>query len=117
VQCKKHKNAVGAGAIRDFVGALSISRLPKGFFVTTSRFTEPAQKEANEAPCELELVTGETLAKWHNQTKNLVNTDLIDTEWWRAFSYSQKAILLILGTICIGVIVGGMTYILLTEYR
>ena len=44
VQAKRYAegNNIGAGAIRDFYGALSLKKAHKGIFVTTSAFSQPA---------------------------------------------------------------------------
>lgn len=44
-QCKRYKDSVGAGAIRDFRGAM-VARTDKGLFITTGRFTPDAKREA-----------------------------------------------------------------------
>ena len=44
-QCKRYSGSVGAGAIRDFRGAM-IGRCDKGLIITTGTFTADAQKEA-----------------------------------------------------------------------
>jgi len=38
-------NNIGAGAIRDFYGALSLKRAHKGIFVTTSAFSTAANRK------------------------------------------------------------------------
>ncbi|MBN1261111.1 MAG: restriction endonuclease [Anaerolineae bacterium] len=48
VQCKRYTNPVGASAIRDFRGAMVRERVDLGFFVTTSRFTANARREAED---------------------------------------------------------------------
>jgi restriction system protein len=44
-QCKRWKNAVSAGAVRDFRGAMS-GRGEKGLLISTSTFTREAREEA-----------------------------------------------------------------------
>jgi restriction system protein len=44
-QCKRYKDSVSAGAIRDFRGAM-VGRTDKGLFTTTGRFTPDAKREA-----------------------------------------------------------------------
>jgi restriction system protein len=60
-QCKRYKEAVTAGAIRDFRGAM-VGRTDKGLFITTGRFTPDARKEATRdgAP-PIDLIDGEQL--------------------------------------------------------
>ena len=62
-QCKRYQNPVGAGAVRDFRGAMA-GRGEKGLPITTSTFTRDAQAEASRdgAP-PIELVTGQELAE------------------------------------------------------
>ncbi len=62
-QCKRYKDAVGAGAIRDFRGAM-VGRTDKGLFITTGRFTPDARKEATRdgAP-PIDLIDGEQLCE------------------------------------------------------
>ncbi|CAJ2377292.1 MAG: Restriction endonuclease [Arenicellales bacterium IbO2] len=60
-QCKRYKNAVAAGAIRDFRGAMS-GRTDKGLFITTSTFTRDARKEATrDGVPPIDLIDGEQL--------------------------------------------------------
>jgi len=60
-QCKRYKGSVGAGAIRDFRGAM-VGRTDKGLFITTGSFTPEAKREATRdgAPV-LDLIDGEAL--------------------------------------------------------
>jgi hypothetical protein len=44
-QCKRYKGSVGAGAVRDFRGAMS-GRGDKGLLITTGSFTADAKQEA-----------------------------------------------------------------------
>lgn len=62
-QCKRYRDTVGAGAIRDFRGAM-VGRTDKGLFITTGRFTPDAQREATRdgAP-PIELIDGEDFCK------------------------------------------------------
>jgi|JI7StandDraft_1071085.scaffolds.fasta_scaffold204123_1 restriction system protein len=62
-QCKRYKDAVGAGAVRDFRGAMA-GRGEKGLLITTSTFTREARQEASRdgAP-PIELVTGQELGE------------------------------------------------------
>ncbi|NBC19804.1 MAG: restriction endonuclease, partial [Alphaproteobacteria bacterium] len=50
LQAKRYAegNSVGAGAIRDFFGALSLKRATKGIFVTTSTFSPSATDTARD---------------------------------------------------------------------
>jgi restriction system protein len=60
-QCKRWKGSVGAGAIRDFRGAM-VGRADKGLVITTGTFTADARREATRdgAPA-IDLVDGEAL--------------------------------------------------------
>ncbi len=57
-QCKRYTGSVGAGAIRDFRGAM-VGRADKGLFITTGRFTKEAEREAvrDGAPA-IDLIDG-----------------------------------------------------------
>jgi restriction endonuclease Mrr len=48
IQVKRTKSAVTGPTMRDFIGALKITRCVGGIFVTTSKFTDPATNYANE---------------------------------------------------------------------
>ncbi len=62
-QCKRYKGSVGAGAIRDFRGAMQ-GRADKGLFITTGYFTRDALKEATrDGAIAIDLVDGEKLAE------------------------------------------------------
>ncbi len=60
-QCKRYKGSVGAGAVRDFRGAMS-GRGDKGLLITTGNFTAEAKSEATRdgAP-PIDLIDGERL--------------------------------------------------------
>lgn len=62
-QCKRYKDSVSAGAIRDFRGAM-VGRTDKGLFITTGRFTPDAKREATRdgAP-QIELIDGAQLCE------------------------------------------------------
>jgi restriction system protein len=87
-QCKRFEAAVTASAIRDFRGAMA-GRTDKGLFLTTSRFTSDAQKEANrEGVVPIELIDGDKLTTLMVDLKlgvhERVVTD-IDTVFFKAF--------------------------------
>lgn len=65
VQAKRYGagNPVGAGAIRDFYGALSLKRAHKGIFVTTSTFSFAAVETAANLGSRIVLIDGEQLAR------------------------------------------------------
>lgn len=53
---------MGAGAIRDFFGALSLKKAHKGIFVTTSEFTASARQTAAGLGSRIVLIDGQRLA-------------------------------------------------------
>jgi restriction system protein len=60
-QCKRYSGSVGAGAVRDFRGAMQ-GRADKGLIITTGTFTPDARSEATRdgAPA-IDLIDGESL--------------------------------------------------------
>ena len=57
-ECKRYANPVGAPLIRNFRGAME-GRVTHGIFVTTSTFTNEAQKEANRPGAkQVQLIDG-----------------------------------------------------------
>ena len=65
VQAKRYApgNAVGAGQVRDFFGALNIRRASKGILVTTSSFTEDAVRTTRDLGQRIVLIDGHRLAQ------------------------------------------------------
>jgi restriction system protein len=65
VQAKRcaEGNNVGAGAIRDFYGALSLKKASKGIFVTTSAFSQPAVDTARGLGSRIVLIDGLHLSR------------------------------------------------------
>ena len=65
VQAKRYAegNNVGAGAIRDFYGALSLKKAHKGIFVTTSSFSQPAVDTARGLGSRIVLIDGLQLSR------------------------------------------------------
>lgn len=62
-QCKRYKDSVGPGAIRDFRGAMQ-GRADKGIILTTGRFTKDAKLESiRDGVPPIELVDGEKLVE------------------------------------------------------
>lgn len=60
-QCKRYKDSVGSGAIRDFRGAMA-GRTDKGIVITTGYFTADAKNEATrDGVAPIELVDGDGL--------------------------------------------------------
>lgn len=64
IQAKRYAagNSIGAGAIRDFFGALSLKKVQKGIFVTTSTFSPSAIQTARDL-MRIVLIDGDQLAK------------------------------------------------------
>lgn len=77
-QCKRYSGSVGAGAIRDFRGAM-IGRCDKGLFITTGTFTMDAQREATRdgAPA-IDLVDGDHLCDLLKEYKLGVDVELVE---------------------------------------
>jgi len=65
VQAKRYRegNPVGAGAVRDFFGALDRFKANKGLFVTTSTFTSSAVTTASGLSKRIVLIDGSMLGK------------------------------------------------------
>jgi restriction system protein len=77
-QCKRYKDTVGSGAIRDFRGAM-VGRSDKGLFITTGTFTAEAKKEATRdgAP-PIDLIDGERLCDLLKELRLGVQTQMIE---------------------------------------
>jgi restriction system protein len=73
-QCKRYRGSVGAGAVRDFRGAMS-GRGDKGLLITTGSFTADAKQEATRdgAP-PVDLIDGERLCDLLREYKLGVRT-------------------------------------------
>lgn len=65
VQAKRYTegNNIGAGAIRDFYGALSLKKAQKGIFVTTSSFSNAAMETARGLGSRIVLIDGLQLTR------------------------------------------------------
>lgn len=64
VQAKRYgENAVGAGAIRDFFGALDQFKAAKGLFMTTSSFSDAARRTARDMSKRIVLIDGDELTR------------------------------------------------------
>ena len=79
-QCKRYSGSVGAGAVRDFRGAMQ-GRADKGLIITTGTFTPDARKEATRdgAPA-IDLIDGEALCNLLKDLKLGVEVKEIRTE-------------------------------------
>lgn len=108
VQCKRYQEAIGPAYIREFVGALEGAGLTHGYFVTTSRFSSGAKQAAQNSRYQVELVNGAMLGQWHQEAKKAYRTDLVNAAWWRVMAPKQKAVLVALLALVVGVISGGL---------
>jgi len=93
-QCKRYKDSVSAGAIRDFRGAM-VGRTDKGLFITTGRFTPDAKREATRdgAP-QIELIDGEQTCELLKDLKLGIRTEMVENvsvvpEVFREFELSS----------------------------
>ena len=66
IECKRYTKPVGVGIIRSLLGVVSNEKVNKGVLATTSRFTNPAHKFADQNP-RLELITGDQLVLLMNE--------------------------------------------------
>ena len=91
-QCKRYRQPVGPGDVRDFRGAMS-GRGEKGLLITTASFTQSARDEATRdgAPA-VELISGDELCdllKEHalgvTATERVVEEVEVDTEFFGQF--------------------------------
>lgn len=77
-QCKRYQSSVGAGAIRDFRGAM-VGRSDKGIIITTGTFTPDAKREATRdgAPA-IDLIDGDQLCDLLKGLKLGVRTEMVE---------------------------------------
>lgn len=77
-QCKKYRGSVGAGAVRDFRGAM-VGRGNHGLLITTGTFTNEARREATRdgAP-PIDLIDGEHLCELLKQHEIGVTTAVVE---------------------------------------
>jgi restriction system protein len=91
-QCKRYAGTVGAGAVRDFRGAMA-GRGEKGVLITTASFTPAAQQEATrDGVTPIDLVDGDELCdllKRHrvgvHVTQRVSEDVALDMQFWEAF--------------------------------
>lgn len=88
-QCKRYRNTISSGVVRDFRGAM-VGRADKGLIITTGSFTRDASLEATRdgAP-PIDLIDGEQLVDKLKDLKLGVATRQVekvevDTEWFAA---------------------------------
>jgi hypothetical protein len=63
VQAKRYRGPIGALQIREFIGAIEISKAERGLLITTSWFTPTARTMAGDYG-KLQLVDGRELVNW-----------------------------------------------------
>lgn len=87
-QCKRYDASVGAGAVRDFRGAM-MGRADKGLILTTGTFTAEAKREAmRDGVPPIELVDGERLIEMFEKLELGLRprtTYDLDPEFFRPF--------------------------------
>ncbi len=88
-QCKRYRNTISSGVVRDFRGAM-VGRADKGLIITTGSFTRDASAEATRdgAP-PIDLIDGEQLIDKLKDLKLGVATRQVEvvevnTEWFSA---------------------------------
>jgi restriction system protein len=86
-QCKRYQGTVGAGAVRDFRGAM-VGRCDKGLMITTGTFSNDAKGEATRdgAPA-IDLIDGDLLCDLVKQLKlgiqiEMVERVVVDADWF-----------------------------------
>jgi restriction system protein len=86
-QCKRYQGTVGAGAVRDFRGAM-VGRCDKGLMITTGTFSNDAKREATRdgAPA-IDLIDGDLLCDLIRQLKlgiqiEMVERVVVDVGWF-----------------------------------
>ena len=92
-QCKRYVGSVGAGAIRDFRGAMA-GRGEKGVLITTGTFTPAAQQEATrDGVTPIDLIDGDELCDLLKQhrvgvrvTERTVEDVVVDDRFWETFN-------------------------------
>ncbi|TKG02124.1 restriction endonuclease [Vibrio lentus] len=92
IQAKRYarNNSISREDIQKFVGALAVAQSNKGVFITTSRFTEHANRYAQElnGSTNLVLIDGIQLAKYiyeyslGMQTARIVEIKELDSDFW-----------------------------------
>lgn len=78
VQCKRYKDTVGAGDLRNFRGAMQ-GRTDKALFIATGTFTKGALDEATrDGVPEIDLINGEDLTAILKELKLGVKTEMVE---------------------------------------
>ena len=77
-QCKRYQGSVGAGAIRDFRGAMA-GRTDKGLVITTGTFSPDARREATRDGASLiDLIDGDDLCEKLKELRLGVKTEMVE---------------------------------------
>jgi restriction system protein len=77
-QCKRYRGNVGAGAVRDFRGAMA-GRGDKGLLITTASFTSDAKNEAKrEGAPPIDLINGDRLCDLLRRYEIGVRTEMVE---------------------------------------
>lgn len=77
-QCKRYRDTVTAGVVRDFRGAVQ-GRADKGLLVTTGRFTQDARIEAQrDGALAIDLMDGSELAEKVKELSLGVKTEMVE---------------------------------------
>jgi restriction system protein len=90
-QCKRYDGSVGAGAVRDFRGAMA-GRGEKGVLITSGTFTPAAQQEATrDGVPPIDLIDGDELCELLKRHRVGVSTRVVeevtvDEAYWNAFA-------------------------------
>lgn len=86
-QCKRYTGTVGAGAVRDFRGAM-VGRCDKGLMISTGTFSNEAKREATRdgAPA-IDLIDGDLLCDLLKRLRlgvavEMVERTVIDESWF-----------------------------------
>jgi restriction system protein len=79
-QCKRYRDTVGVGHVRDFRGAM-VGRADKGLLITTGNFSKDAVREATRdgAPA-IDLIDGDLLVEKLKELELGVHTKTIEVE-------------------------------------
>jgi restriction system protein len=77
-QCKRYKDSVGPGDMRDFRGAMQ-GRTDKGIFITSGRYTREARSEASrDGVPAIDLIDGEGLTNLLKDLEMGVETEMVE---------------------------------------
>jgi restriction system protein len=91
-QCKRYKDSISSGLIRDFRGAM-VGRADKGIFITTGTFTRDARQEAlRDGAPPLDLIDGDDLVRMLKTFRlgvtvreKIVEEISVDEPWFETF--------------------------------